>query len=47
MGQGMEQMHIQPFMAGSPIEALDVRVLRRLTRLDIQHCDPVLVSPGN
>lgn len=47
MGHGMEQMHIQPFMAGSPIEALDVRVLRRLTRLDIQHCDPVLVGPGN
>ena len=47
MGHGMEQVHIQPLVPGGPIEALDVRVLRRLSRLDIQHRDPVLVGPGN
>ena len=46
MCDGMEQVHIQPFVPGGPIETLNVRVLRRLTRLDIQHRDPVLVGPG-
>ena len=47
MGHGLEQVHIQPRMPGGPLEALNVRILRRLTRLDIQHRDPVLVGPGN
>lgn len=46
MGDGMEQVHIQPFVPGGPIEMLNGRVLRRLTRLHIQRRDPVLVRPG-
>lgn len=39
MGDGMEQVHIQPFVSGGPVESLDVDVLCWLAGLDIQHGD--------
>lgn len=43
----MEGMHIQPLMAGDPIQALNAGVLRPLAWLDIQHRVPVLDGPDN
>lgn len=36
---GLESVHVQPFMSDRPIETLNVGVLCRLARLDIDHGD--------
>ena len=42
-----ERMHIQPFMSHRTIEALDVRVLRWLSWLNIEHRYLILDAPVN
>jgi len=38
-------MQIQPFMPYRPIEALDVRILRRLARLNVHQRDSLTIRP--
>jgi len=46
MGHGVEQSHIQPFVASGPIAALNVRVLSRLVRLDIGDLNVLFAAPN-